>query len=143
MTFGAALRAWFATLERPTYPQHMAVATLEKALGSRALESVRLDELRAIAASGDKGRALAILGAARDLGFAPRVTRITRERDRLAPGGLTYDEVGARLGLSRSRVKEIEDGALRKLRRALEAQGNDMADFLPDDRDGRTWSQIA
>jgi len=44
----------------------------------------------------------------------------------------TLAEVADALGLSRQRVQQVEKVALRKLRRALEARGLTLEDFIAD-----------
>lgn len=52
-----------------------------------------------------------------------------------APDGGTLEEVAIMFDLTRERIRQIEDFALKKLRRACEEQGLDLRAFLDRDRD--------
>ena len=43
---------------------------------------------------------------------------------------MTHAEIGLQLGVTRSRIQQIEDSAIRKLRRAMKKRG---LDFRPGD----------
>lgn len=58
-----------------------------------------------------------------------RELRIVRER-RLEEGGETLESIGARLGISKERVRQIEARALEKLKSALLARNPDRAAFV-------------
>ena len=48
-------------------------------------------------------------------------------------GFYTLEEVGASLGVTRERARQIEKRALKKLEAKLKRQGLKLEDFLPDD----------
>ena len=41
---------------------------------------------------------------------------------RIVPGGMTLEEIGAKLGITRERARQIEESALTKLRRLPDAR---------------------
>jgi DNA-directed RNA polymerase sigma subunit (sigma70/sigma32) len=55
------------------------------------------------------------------------------------PHGLTYEEIGARLGVSSGRIRQIEQRAFEKIRRELERRyhvtADDVRDIIPPDSD--------
>ncbi|SFD86338.1 Sigma-70, region 4 [Thiohalospira halophila DSM 15071] len=53
-------------------------------------------------------------------------------RDEIPRGGATLEQVGAELGVTRERARQIEAQALAKLRRNLEARGLGLDDLLPE-----------
>ena len=42
----------------------------------------------------------------------------------------TYEEIAQELGVTRSAARKIEQRALRKLKRALEAEGKTLSDYI-------------
>ena len=52
--------------------------------------------------------------------------------------GMTYADIGQELGLTPSAVRKIEQKALRKLRKGLEARGYTVDDIPPAPRDQYT-----
>jgi len=52
-------------------------------------------------------------------------------------GGMTLEEVGAALNITRERARQLEATALRKLRARLGAKGIRANDILPDDWETR------
>lgn len=53
---------------------------------------------------------------------------------------MTYEEIGQRLGLTRSAVYKIEQRALQKLRRALTEKGLSFEDLVQDSPSGSEQS---
>lgn len=70
----------------------------------------------------DQARAALVADALRDLSERERM--IIRER-KLEEESVTLEELGARLGISKERVRQIEGNALEKLKRALLARVGD------------------
>ena len=61
------------------------------------------------------------------------------------PDGLTLDQVGEFYGLTRERIRQLEEGALRKLRKAAELKGKtlDMRELLSEMDQVRSSNQNA
>jgi RNA polymerase sigma-32 factor len=76
----------------------------------------------------DRERRLTWLSSALSV-LNPRELRIVRER-RLKDDGATLESLGASLGISKERVRQIENRALVKLREALLREHPDSASFL-------------
>jgi len=94
------------------------------------LPDTRPDPERATAESHDRRLRLRWLAAAlTELG--PRERAII-QLHQLADDGATLSQIGRRLGISKERVRQIEQNALAKLRAALERQAADARDLLPD-----------
>jgi len=53
-------------------------------------------------------------------------------RHRDGPDGMSQQEVADLLGITRSRLGQIENAALRKLRKAALERGLSLADFFPE-----------
>lgn len=52
---------------------------------------------------------------------------------------MSLDAVGQALGLTRERIRQIENGAVPRLRAALEDAANDTPDPMVSGRDGNRW----
>lgn len=50
----------------------------------------------------------------------------------IEPDGVTYEEIGEQLGVSHTRVQQIEKRAIRKCRRWCAEHGYEPGDLLPD-----------
>lgn len=140
-TLGAAARAWFAALERPTRRDHRACVALARTLGAIPVADVTpADVARVANSANERGLRWTIVTCAEAIGVAgvrppqkpPKPSAPPEDGARLAPEGLTLAEVADRLGLSRERVRQLEERALRKLRAALEADGLEVADVLAE-----------
>lgn len=46
----------------------------------------------------------------------------SKVKDTTPPGGLTYEEIGRNLGISKQGVRKIEKRAIRKIKRKLKVQ---------------------
>jgi RNA polymerase sigma-32 factor len=79
-------------------------------------------EAQVMEAHDSEARATLVSEAMRDLNERERL--IIRER-KLEEEGVTLEALGARLGISKERVRQIEGNALEKLRRALIARVGD------------------
>jgi RNA polymerase sigma-32 factor len=63
--------------------------------------------------------------------LSPRERRIIRDR-RLREEGVTLEELGRELGVSKERVRQLEMRALLKLRASMSRRAGSPADLLPD-----------